>query len=389
MTTFSVYILAFLYYLWQVKKVKPRIIFKKVFLFFIFIVPILFYQSLIYYFSMVQEFDAFKVVGAWSALSSPLHLLFQLRGSWWEYGGSGGVPYNIWLNFYDSPMIIISSFAIVIIALSGFVKYKLEKKSSLLFWSIFFLIAIFFAKGITPPCGFIYHWLFKNFPGFYIFREPWAKFTPLVVLTLSTMLVISLTIHKRKLLVLIVLMLLLIKSGPFFHYDFGVHINKEWKYVDLNPPDYWYKMKEWSDDNQNLSLFILPIVDENNRGYFYYYNWYNGVGNALIPFFGIFLYTNNISNSSSVFSNVGKIVKMIKNDDELKILSLFNIDYFLDQRDVDIKGKEITVCIDSLRKNNFIKDKPYKSFGKLHIYKISDEYSLPRIYSSAISMDSI
>lgn len=379
-TTLVIYIFVLIYYLTAEETVRLKEITKKVVTFFIFLIPIFFYQFLLYYFSAYQKFAEIKEYATFTALRSPLYLLFQLRGSWWEYQGFDGVPYNYWLHFYDSPWIISISFLIIIICFSGFFK-KGIKKRIIIFWTIVFLLFISLAKGTASPFGFVYNWLFYNFPLFCIFREPWAKFTPLVVLSLSVLLVLSVDVFKKKSLVFLVLILLLIRGIPFFSPNFFDHSNKGWKQSDIKIPSYWKKFSYWTTFNREKRLFILPTIKGANG--VYQYAWYKkNIGNANLALWSFLSYSNNISNTSTYFSEVPKLINLVNNNTNLKILSLLNIDYFLDQGDVNTIDKKISIGIRYLKKNRIINNSPYKSFGKLDLYRISDEYFLPHIYSS-------
>ncbi len=386
-TTLTTYVFAILYYLISERTSSGKETVKRIFVFFIFLLPLFFYQFLPYYFSMYQKLTKMKKIATFTALKSPLYLLFQLRGSWWEFKrGIAGVLYNPWLHFYNLPLVILISFLLIIICFSGFFVKKAKKKS-MLFWSGIFLLAISLAKGISFPFGSLYKWMFHNIPFFYIFREPWAKFTSLVVLSLTVLFVLSLNTVKRKSLIFIILILLLIRGFPFFSSNFFDHINKgRYARLDIKIPDYWYKFSNWTKHNLHKSIFILPIVKKSNG--LYLYNWYNkdNIGNARLPLYYYLTYTHNFCSPFSVtyklFSNVPDLINLIEGNSSIRILSLFNINYFLDQKDVDTKDKKILVSIDNLKKTNLLRKGFYKSFGKLNLYRISNEHFLPHIYSS-------
>jgi len=61
------------------------------------------------------------------------------------------------------------------------------------FWLIISLLGVFLAKGSNAPFQEIYPWLFKNIPGFFMFRDP-SKFFALVALSYSIL--IGFTLNK-------------------------------------------------------------------------------------------------------------------------------------------------------------------------------------------------
>lgn len=61
-----------------------------------------------------------------------------------------------------------------------------KKNKNVIFFSILALIGIFLVKQETPPYGFVYTWLFKNFPGFNQYRVA-EKFYLLIALCYSVL----------------------------------------------------------------------------------------------------------------------------------------------------------------------------------------------------------
>lgn len=61
-------------------------------------------------------------------------------------------------------------------------KKRSEKdRGAILFFSLAGLVGIFLAKGVNPPFGQIYEWLFTKMPGFFLFRDP-IKFYTIIAL---------------------------------------------------------------------------------------------------------------------------------------------------------------------------------------------------------------
>lgn len=74
----------------------------------------------------------------------------------------------------------------------------LRAKKNILFLTSLGLISAFLAKGSKPPFGGVYLWLFKNFPGMNMFRDP-TKFYLFVALSYSILIPFSLVQISRRL----------------------------------------------------------------------------------------------------------------------------------------------------------------------------------------------
>ena len=82
-----------------------------------------------------------------------------------------------------------------------FVLLSKDKKTKCLNVSIFgvLLIILFFVKGSSQPFGFIYTFLFKHLPFFYIFKSPVEKFSILYVFVFSILLMLIMnSFNKQK-----------------------------------------------------------------------------------------------------------------------------------------------------------------------------------------------
>ena len=78
-------------------------------------------------------------------------------------------------------------FYFVIFPLLAFIPVFVFKKQRWVgFWTLVALIGVFLAKGVNPPLGVVYQWLFTNIPGFSLFRDS-TKFFFLVGLSYSVL----------------------------------------------------------------------------------------------------------------------------------------------------------------------------------------------------------
>jgi len=94
-----------------------------------------------------------------------------------------GKVYFLKPEFVVLPLLVFSSLLFI---------EKISKKERfyILYFSLIGLIGAFLAKGSNEPFGCIYLWLFDNFPGMQMFRDP-TKFYTLVVLSYSMLIPFS------------------------------------------------------------------------------------------------------------------------------------------------------------------------------------------------------
>lgn len=91
------------------------------------------------------------------------------------------------------------SWQFFIIPLLVFSNLLFKVKNKIVFYLVFLsLLAIFLVKGSNGPFGDFYLWLFKNLPGFYMFRDP-SKFYILLSLSYGLLLGFSVDAINKKL----------------------------------------------------------------------------------------------------------------------------------------------------------------------------------------------
>lgn len=378
--TYSVYLMALIYYYATqptFSKITKDI--KYILVFLTTVIPTLYYVFITYYFSSYQYFEVFQKKLTFQALNSMLSNIYQFRGHLLERQGWQGVEYNAWVSFYDRPLIIIISYF-----LFGFIFFGLYLKrggKQYLLWLLFLLFFIFLTKGSQQPLGFIYSLLYHHIPFFFIFRDPWAKFIPLVLFCATVLLSFTLKAitNKKKIIYIIVLLLILIRGYPFFTRDVFDHRNIGWKIIDIRIPHYWIEAQEWSKKHKDENVLIIPWLTS-DQWYFYKYKWYTqDAGNFVGWLYHTFLYCNSIDlTGENYLSNK----YLFAEDWDNKFLPLWNVKYVLVQKDVDLNGYAGNTLIDFNKLGTALIKEPDKIFGKLELYKVSDPYYLPKIYFS-------
>jgi hypothetical protein len=320
---------------------------------------------------------------------------FRLLGMWaWKLGAYGTPYFPFWHHYYEFPIAILS-FLLVIFA---FISPILEKKNRLvLFFSVLAVLSLFLSKGIGTPLGDFYRYLYYNVPYFWIFREPYTKFTAVTLFSFSFLLgvstsSISILIRKKSdgnkgillsfLFMVFIISFILIVAFPLLN---GEAIRSENSngtmrslYVDV--PKYWYQAGDWLCLNDPHSrILLLPP-----GGYGVAYNWSHGFGGyspAPVIFPNPTLIESFVDTPSNHILNL--IFQKIENgSNPLKLIQLSCIKYIVIQNDLlwqyTYRKLDPKVIKDSLMKHEgfvFI-----KSFGNLDFYKIDDVHFLPHIY---------
>ncbi len=346
---------------------------KNLAVFFMPVVSIFFYNLLVYYYSYISSntYNVVKQSHTFSAISAPINAILQLRGAWWETAGFEGVSYNPWLWYYNNPVIVFGSF-LLILGMLGYSIYKKNIPKKYFFWFIMFLAGILFSSGSSfyQP---IFKWFFINVPLFYIFREPWAKFMPVVILSGTVLLVLALNDFKKKYIVYIALLIIILRGVPFFTPDFFDYTAKRGFIPFAKIPTFWKEYEEWTLSNRNETILSLPID-------YYLRNWYTeDLGNINHPLIRLFGYSNIIYESNN--NNFGYMLHYFVQHQNPAFIKVANIDYALVQKDIDVqkypeKSRDFTNLV-----STYFQPTPSKSFGeKLLLHRIKPEYATPLAY---------
>lgn len=347
-------------------------------LFFLLIIPLFSYHLLIYYFFLLSNpLSILKSGDQFTAFTAPLNLILQLRGAWWEFQNFSGASYNPWLWFYNNFLIIIISLGLLGFSFYIFTLKKANK--SALFFLFLFLLGTALSSGTSFDPN-IYLWLFNNVPFFYIFREPWAKFMPLTIFSLSALLTISLNalhnkFHKSYLLITI-LLLVLIRGFPFFSPDFFPYNQPRWYSPFARLPAYWNEWVKWSKENQEKTVLLVPMN-------YFKRNWYRqDLGNANHAIAHTFGFSNIIF-KANLYNELGTIIDYFISQNNSNFVKVMPVDYLLMQDDIDKSPQNYdnqTKKFNNEIVGNFA-EKPVMKFGnKLTLYSVKPERRVPLIY---------
>ncbi|MFA5775941.1 MAG: hypothetical protein WC988_00020 [Patescibacteria group bacterium] len=381
--TLLVYPICFFYYLIGQKGLGKLDTLLRALRFFLPIIPIIAYIFLVYYYSVLAPglYEAIRENNAFA--SSFLHtqisaLIQNFKGAWWE----SQEVYNPWTSLLSNRFSILSSMLLTFILFIGYytIKESLELKRYI-YWLFLVLIFIFMAKGSSEPLSFIYPVLFKYIPGFFMFRESWAKFSPVLIfcatLAFSFSIASLLRLRYGKVFSERVLPIFLLINavpffvgGPFSSLDANYRSN-----LDVKIPNYWEEARAWSRNNKEANVLPLPLMYEDQE----YYDWYVGRGGDFVGYLPpTLLFSNSIGVRDSGFPTHSRLFRFYNP----KLLALLNVDYVLNQKDVINGGLGSLYTVQSLVKDGVINSKPNISFGRLDLYKVTPQYYLPRIFAA-------
>jgi hypothetical protein len=330
-----------------------------------------------------------------SALSThQVYDFFRLIG-FWAWDSQMYFPYS---SEYNTSFVLILSFLLPVCLFSSLILYK--KNKWILFFSGLSLVGIFLAKGTVEPFGLVYNYLFLHFPGFFMFREPFAKFTPLIVFSYSVLLGMSISgiwgkigqyqisIVKKTgiqvILIICVILVILINAFPLVTGEvIRDSSDGPMRSFYISVPSYWLEISNWSANNpEDTRIFLTP-----NKGYGIVYNWSNGFnGEAGV----VYLDKMTLKARASLSVRTDQMIdytygnlKLDNKNNASHILGLLNCRYLLQQNDVDWIWGE-TYSPDQMKlilnqSNNITK---IHSFGNLDLYQIDDSLVVPHIYAA-------
>lgn len=333
-------------------------------------------------------------VGFTSAFANPSNV-FRLLGSWAFTQRAFDSPYFPFAGWYYTPLAVLTGMALLIILLLGFLNKKYLRDKNFTFLSLLFITSIFMAKGPNPPFGEGYLWLFQNVPFFWILRDPWAKFMPLVVLSYVTLFAYSVGFIYEKLklskaFLAIVVILIFVNSWPIFTGDVIPGERGNFPSMRISEvPSYWFEASDYINNLASDSrVLLLPANPFYQVHYFWPGDGYYGADPA--PYF-IFKplvsvdpgggYTKPVYSDEIAQSIYSKIEKNETHNID-KYLQLVNVRYALERKDVDWTHLNTTNTSEPKDIKNALASyfTLEKSFGSFDLGKIkTDQYFLNEI----------
>lgn len=306
------------------------------------------------------------------------------------------------LSFVSSKISIIMGFVLAILAFSALIFQ--QKNKFVLFFAMLAVISAIFSLGISPHFDYIYKSIWDIFPPFKVLRQPY-KFVGILSFSYSILIgfiLVSLynilkTKYIKTALVVSALLLVAFNSYPLITGEYYIfsnnpvnttidkHFHDSLKPVDI-PLDY-INLREYLK-NQNTEFRILILPEET---WLLKYTWSPYDFAEILKYtspkpvlYGGAMISTAFPNSLNTIESIYSIINQNSSLQSGKILGIMNVRYLLVRSDTEnYVGK---IIYPAPHVENILNTQEgiqlEKTFGKLDIYRVSDEYFLPRIYTA-------
>ena len=333
---------------------------------------------------------------SWSHIRSSFLNIFRLIGHWGWFTDYSAKP---WISY--GPIYFSNNFLIVftyILTFLAFLALFLKPKNkNIRYFTILALIALFLSHGLHEPTTKLFSIFYKYIPFFWLYREPFAKFTLLIAFSYSILIgysvnvltnfinnflrekLINKSIHKKIRNIipiffpLIVIIVIVITSYPLITGNITPDSSGH-----IKIPDYWFDISKFVREVDS-KLFWFPKVP-----LYRLYKW-GFSGMSLIRYIAPL---NSVNDYGSIFLYDNKIVEKLENEiGELdknvisRLLSILNVKYIIQRNDISpkIEGTMLPdISREALEKATNIEF--YKKFGQLYVYE--NTKNLPYIFPS-------
>lgn len=255
--------------------------------------------------------------------------------------------------YINSPLLILYSFLIPMLAFSSFLLSRSNKQIRLLiFIGLLVLISAFFTAGSHKPLGFLYELAYQYIPGFSIFRSPYYKFGGALVIGIALLVSFTLSqliskfadkIKKPSLKNIFITSLTcaIIFSWGLYHYKLFSLKLFSWQKgysTRLQIPNYIEDFREWSLKTplNNERILLIPPLNEDwkNDGYSWGYWSLSTLPYMLTPKNIVANETNLTDEEKGWVNKLYRLIKEKKDKELLNVASRLGIKYFLLRKDV-------------------------------------------------------
>lgn len=346
--------------------------------------PNLFYKEYLGHLGSGDIFQSLRWVNYISQDTSLINLL-KMQGvpNWYaNYGmANPGHPYSaLYLqNFF---YILISLVLPALAFSSWFLARGKEQKLMTLFFLVVVLVSLPFAAGTHPPFGFFYEFLYRKFPGFFIFRNPFYKFGGAFFFGMSVLISSFFSFlfsrFSRKYFALFFSLLVLI---GWFVYHGSLFLPQKiftWKQgysTRFKVPNYVWDFYDWNKNKNTSEDRILFLPDSDSSDLAEGYEWgYWSLSSLAYALSSIPAVINSGVLTAEERAVVKKIYSTLENqyfDEAAFLASKLNIKYFLLRK--DILGKDQVYKFEKILPL-FPGIQKTESFGPWDLYEIRGSY---------------
>jgi len=331
-----------------------------------------------------------------TSLTTLFRLLpLKLNAGIWAYKNP------VWRYYYNNPLFILLGIFVFFLILTPLILRGKDK--NVLFFVLLLIAGLFLCLGINSPIGFIFKWMFTHIPYFYMFRSPYSKFVPFLLVSYSVLFGVGLASFYKwvkcrmelryvKLMLAIIIFLTCgvyvfpLWSGSAVNTPIAIRGNKISSFIEV--PSYYSNIARYfCKDPTDYRILSLPSRPSGYVGFDWEYG-YDGPDYTHI----LYKHTTISSMTDADFYPSARVLSELKVQNLTggllyRITTLFGVKYIVIQNDVDIThgnylGKKLTSQQELKLVLSQLGIPLIHSFGKLDLYKISDDYFLPHIYPS-------
>lgn len=271
------------------------------------------------------------------------------------------------------------------------------KKRELIFWSILFILVIFLSKGVAPPLGYLYSYLFEKFFILGLLRNPFEKIGILIPLVSSVLFSIGFvnlfTFFRRKgylwgkaLMILGFCLFFGIYHWPFWSGTLFGTLDER-KFVEI--PQYYKLANNWiKDQKKDGNILHLPLVTSEASVYRWQYGYSGEESNYAFftsnPSISMGFSLSYLDDALSGFDLMSNFDKIKYQENFLKLFRDFNVRFVVLHDDINWQNSVVQL---PARMRIFLDSLPFlhkrKNIGQLTLYEMDDNSFRSKIYFSS------
>ena len=301
----------------------------------------------------------------------------------------------------------VISWIIPIVALFSLGVFK--KLKYFWYFVIFFIISFFICLGSNFPTGWLFEFIFKTFPFFQSFRNPFEKFGIVLTIAYTPFFALGVVVLSNKLShvfktnwlkILIPILILFLVCGVFIwplwtgHFSGGLNVNNPWVQV----PDYYRQLDDWLNQQKDDGRIIhLPINPGDGLKYSVWEHPYGGAepgeyiftrpsigknGGTIKPYYNVLLQRFNKFHEKLYGPDPDLTNSEFRSENLSEELAKLNVSYIILHKDIDSNSGDIggfAPVVDYLTNQKNINK--IISFGQLDVYKVDIPDEINLIYS--------
>ncbi len=291
-------------------------------------------------------------------------------------------------NLYKNPLFELIPWVFIFVIFLGVINSMKQRTFAL--YGIFYLLALFLAKGAAPPFGKLFIFAFTNIFALGVLRNPFEKTGLILVFFSTVMFALGLKIlsekfvRSNKLLVAAIVFLLFVFSWPMI---LGKVIGRVDAPAFVEVPESYKEADQWFLEQRKTGILDgkilhLPLTGEESIQY----NWkwgYNGLepSDTFFTAYPSISRGFNIQRIDDALSGLAaSFQEEVKSEIILGYLQDFNVRFIVLHKDVNQAGGNLAnpEDIEQLLNNlDFLERQP--QFQDLVIFKLKDQYFSPRI----------